>query len=113
MDYTAVRRTGAQTLTYSTRSGMEILLVVPYVHGNVVGTRINVHNFPPVFLFGKNPVFFPAEKSIIFLCGKISYFSVWKNRGFFVSRPVLDSGRDNGTARDAGQWTDGLSSMGQ
>ena len=136
MDYTAVRRTGAQTLTYSTRSGMEILLVVLYVHGNVVGTRISVHNFPPVFLFGKNPVFFPAEKSIIFLCRKISYFSVWKNRGFLlavlywtvdtgrdssgrwtvdgtVDRTARDSGRDSGTARDSGQWTDGLSSMGQ
>lgn len=45
MDYTAVRRTGAQTLTYSTRSGMEIL-------------------------FRKNPVFFPAEKSVIFCVEK-------------------------------------------
>ena len=91
MDYTAVCRTGAQTLTYSTRSGME--------------------------MFGKNPVFFPAEKSVIFLCRKIAYFSVWKNRIFLYGLcPVLDSGQlgtlDSGQ-RDAGQWTDGLSSMGQ
>ena len=54
--------------------------------------------------------------------------------GIFVGHPVLDSGRDNGTARgsgqwtvdsgqwtvdsgqwtvDSGQWTEGLSSMGQ
>lgn len=64
-------------------------------------------------------MYFGAEKSYIFPCGKISYFSVQKNNiffcvkksGIFVGRPVLDTGQ--WTARDAGQWTEGLSSSGQ
>lgn len=79
---------------YSTRSGMEIL-------------------------FRKNPVFFPAEKSVIFLCGKITYFSVWKNQGFLLAVLywTVDSERDSGQRDtgqlDSGQRTDGLSNTGQ
>ena len=48
---------------------------------------------------------------------KIAYFSVWKNRGFLLA--VLywtEAARDSGTAGQlgtTGQWTDGLSSIGQ
>lgn len=96
MDYTAVRRTGAQTLTYSTRSGMEIPLMVRL--GKIL--------------------YFSLRKNQLFFCIKNSVFFRVEKSGIFVGRPVLDSGRDSGTAgqlgtaRDAGQWTDGLSSMG-
>ena len=56
-------------------------------------------------MFGKNPVFFPAEKSVIFLCRKITYFSVWKNRGFLYWPSGTGQWTLDGTARDAGQWT--------
>lgn len=94
MDYTAVCRTGAQTLTYSTRSGMEIL-------------------------FRKNPIFFPAEKSVIFLCRKITYFSVWKNRVFLRAENTIifvwknrgflywpsGTGHWTGQRDSSGRWT--------
>ena len=66
-------------------------------------------------LFKKNPVFFPVEKSVIFLRRKINYFSVWKNKVFLLAvlywtvdgttgqLGTLDSGQ-LGTL-DSGQWT--------
>ena len=67
----------------------------------------------------KNSIFFCVEKCCNFLYGNRVFFGS-ENKIFFVGRPVLDTGRDNGTtgqlgtldtgrdngtARDAGQWT--------
>ena len=76
MDYTAVRRTGAQTLTYSTRSGMET----------------------PIFYVGKI-LYFSLWKNQGFLCWP-SCTGHWT--GQRDSSGQLDSGQ---WTVDSGQWT--------
>ena len=63
-------------------------------------------------------MYFSLRKNILFLRIKIGYFSVWKNNIIFCAGCVLYWTVDGtagqlGTARDTGQWTDGLSSNGQ
>lgn len=78
-------------------------------------------------MFGKNPIFFPAEKSVIFLCKNNVFFCVEKYYNFLSAilywtadsgQRTVDSGqailywtgatRDSWTV-DGTEWTEALS----
>ena len=47
-------------------------------------------------------LYFSLRKNQLFFCVENSVFFCVEKSGIFVDRPVLDSGRDSGTARDTG-----------